>query len=94
LLARGQECPRARSPHQGAADLPAAPPNRWRQALLAGASFNGEVLLWDLSRDRELDPQLAKSDALGEARHREPVTALVSACGWGGWANVLRLPYP
>ncbi|GBG00275.1 hypothetical protein Rsub_13001 [Raphidocelis subcapitata] len=45
-------------------------------ALLAGGSFNGELLLWDLGRERELDAQAAKSDALGEARHREPVTAL------------------
>lgn len=37
------------------------------------------MVLWDLSRDpaKGEDPQAAKSDALGEARHREPVVAMV-----------------
>jgi len=49
-------------------------------ALLAGGTFNGEVVLWDLSQESAGggDPQVAKSDSLGEARHREPVTAVVS----------------
>ncbi len=48
-------------------------------ALLAGGTFNGEVVLWDLSRDaaRGQDAQIAKSDAFGDARHREPVAAVV-----------------
>ncbi|KIZ03257.1 hypothetical protein MNEG_4697 [Monoraphidium neglectum] len=47
-------------------------------ALLAGGTFNGEVVLWDLGRDAAAgdDPQVARTDSLGEARHREPVTAL------------------
>lgn len=41
--------------------------------LLAGGSFNGDVLLWDVSNDEE--PLLFKS-TLSDYSHHEPVTAL------------------
>jgi hypothetical protein len=60
------------------------------QALLAGGSFNGDVLLWDLRLDpaRGEDPQVARSGALAAARHQEPVAALVS----GLPASACRVP--
>ncbi|KAI8471591.1 MAG: WD40-repeat-containing domain protein [Monoraphidium minutum] len=60
--------------------------------LLAGGTFSGEVVLWDLGRGGGggggdgsgggggggggEDPQVARSDCLGGVRHTEPVTAL------------------
>ena len=37
-------------------------------ALIAGGTFNGDLYIWDLSL--EGDVQLAKSDALTDLRHR------------------------
>lgn len=45
------------------------------QALIAGGTFNGDVYIWDLSQ--EGDMQRAKTDALSDLRHREPVVSLV-----------------
>lgn len=59
-------------------------------ALLAGGLSSGGVVLWDLARGAgsgdgggggggiDTDALVARSGALGEARHREPVVALVS----------------
>ncbi len=44
------------------------------QCLIAGGTFNGEVVVWDLSRDG--DAQAAKSYTLSDARHREPISAV------------------
>ncbi|XP_052251863.1 cytoplasmic dynein 2 intermediate chain 2-like isoform X2 [Dreissena polymorpha] len=40
-------------------------------AIVAGGSFNGEVLLWDLSRE---DDMLIATSGLGQDSHQEPVT--------------------
>ncbi|KAF8066252.1 Wdr34 [Scenedesmus sp. PABB004] len=45
-------------------------------ALLAGGTFNGEVVLWDLRAADDADTQAASTDALGAARHRAPVVDL------------------
>lgn len=44
------------------------------QGLLAGGTFNGQLVLWDLTR--EGDSQVGETDCLLEARHREPITAM------------------
>lgn len=41
---------------------PACPP------LVAAGTFNGELIVWDLSRDGDM--QVAKSDTLSEMQHR------------------------
>lgn len=43
-------------------------------ALIAGGSFNGDIFIWDLSCEGDL--QRGRSDPLCEARHREPITAI------------------
>lgn len=43
-------------------------------ALIAGGSFNGDMFIWDLSK--EGDMQVGRSDPLSEVRHREPITAI------------------
>lgn len=40
-------------------------------AIIAGGNFNGEVLLWDLSRE---DDMLIATSGLGEDAHQEPVS--------------------
>ncbi|WAR20738.1 DC2I2-like protein, partial [Mya arenaria] len=40
-------------------------------AIIAGGNFNGEVMLWDLSRE---DDMLIATSGLGEDAHQEPVT--------------------
>ncbi|GFR49871.1 hypothetical protein Agub_g11973, partial [Astrephomene gubernaculifera] len=43
-------------------------------ALIAGGTFNGELYVWDLSR--EGDPQRGRSDVLLDVRHMEPIIAI------------------
>ncbi|KAG1673700.1 hypothetical protein FOA52_010569 [Chlamydomonas sp. UWO 241] len=43
-------------------------------ALIAGGTFNGDVYIWDLSQDGDM--QRAKSDALSDLRHREPIVSM------------------
>lgn len=43
-------------------------------ALLAGGTFNGEVMVWDLSKD---DENLLATTGIGDDTHREPITQLV-----------------
>uniref|UniRef100_A0A7R9V7G1 Uncharacterized protein n=1 Tax=Chlamydomonas euryale TaxID=1486919 RepID=A0A7R9V7G1_9CHLO len=43
-------------------------------ALIAGGTFNGDLYVWDLSQ--EGDMQRAKSDALTDLRHREPLVSI------------------
>ncbi|XP_031555481.1 WD repeat-containing protein 34-like [Actinia tenebrosa] len=43
-------------------------------ALVAGGTFNGEVLLWDLSKE---DDMLIGSSGMGSDSHREPVTKVL-----------------
>lgn len=60
------------------------------QALIAGGTFNGDVYIWDLSL--EGDMQRGKTDALSDMRHRcmaaRPVPAKCTACSQ---SHVLRL---
>ncbi|KAJ9521852.1 hypothetical protein QJQ45_024723 [Haematococcus lacustris] len=49
--------------------LPSVP-----QALIAGGTFNGDLYVWDLSQEADL--QVARSDPLCEVRHQEPMAAL------------------
>lgn len=44
-------------------------------ALIAGGTFNGDLYVWDLSM--EGDTQRAKTDALCQLRHREPILEIV-----------------
>eukprot|EP00798_Chlamydomonas_sp_ICE-L_P001991 gene1991-33412_t len=44
-------------------------------ALIAGGTFNGDLYVWDLSQ--EGDFQKAKSDAVSDLRHREPISDIV-----------------
>lgn len=41
------------------------------QALIAGGTFNGDLYVWDLSQ--EGDMQRSRVDTLSEVRHREPI---------------------
>ncbi|KAL6746866.1 hypothetical protein V8C86DRAFT_2929599 [Haematococcus lacustris] len=43
-------------------------------ALIAGGTFNGDLYVWDLSQEADL--QVARSDPLCEVRHQEPMAAL------------------
>lgn len=55
---------------------PASPsaPALHLQALIAGGTFNGELYVWDLSQ--EGDVQRGRSDVLLDVRHTEPVIAI------------------
>ncbi|WIA14099.1 hypothetical protein OEZ85_002646 [Tetradesmus obliquus] len=44
-------------------------------ALLAGGTYNGELVIWDLNKE-DADAQVGKTDLLSDVRHREPITAL------------------
>lgn len=43
-------------------------------ALIAGGTFNGELYIWDLGQDG--DVQRGRSDALMEVRHTEPIVTM------------------
>lgn len=45
------------------------------QALIAGGTFNGDVYIWDLSH--EGDMQVGKTDAISDLRHREPICSMI-----------------
>jgi len=45
------------------------------QALIAGGTFNGDLYVWDLSL--EGDMQRGRSDALCDLRHQEPILSIV-----------------
>lgn len=45
------------------------------QALVAGGTFNGDLYVWDLSL--EGDMQRGRSDALCDLRHQEPILSIV-----------------
>ena len=45
------------------------------QALIASGSFNGDLYIWDLSQ--EGDMQRGRSDALCDLRHQEPILSIV-----------------
>ncbi len=49
-------------------------PSSHPQALIAGGTFNGELYVWDLSQ--EGDVQRGRSDVLLDVRHTEPVIAI------------------
>ena len=44
-------------------------------ALIAGGTFNGDLYVWDLSGESDL--QKSKSDTLSEVRHREPICSIL-----------------
>ncbi|KAF6254151.1 WD40-repeat-containing domain protein [Scenedesmus sp. NREL 46B-D3] len=44
-------------------------------ALLAGGTYNGELVVWDLNRE-DADAQIGKTDLLSDVRHREPITGI------------------
>ncbi|MEW5310407.1 MAG: hypothetical protein WDW38_002207 [Sanguina aurantia] len=53
---------------------PAHPAPKKKQALIAGGTFNGELYVWDLSQEGDL--QRSKSNVLCDVRHTEPIVTI------------------